>query len=250
VRQLAILCYHALSPGWRASLSVAPAVFERQISHLIGSGWRPVTFSDAVLGSREGRLLAITFDDAFASVRRYAAPILKRLGAPATVFAPTAFVDAGAKLRWPGIDHWEAGADAAELEAMTWADLRALAAMGWEIGSHTCTHPRLTELDDRALARELRQSRERCAKELGTDCRTVAYPYGDVDARVRRAAADAGYLAGACLSRSLRDEGPHAIGRIGIYHEDGWLRFRLKLSAPVRLARTLRLTGAHAAPPR
>lgn len=237
MRDVVVLCYHAVSPRWEADLSVTPAALDRQIGYLLSRGWTATTFTDAVLGTSRGRVLAVTFDDAFASVKEYAAPILARHGAPATVFAPTRFVDGGAHLEWPGVAHWKQTEFAGELAAMDWSDLRRLADSGWEIGSHTCTHPPLTGLDDEALTGELADSRARCAKELGRACRSIAYPYGDVDERVAAAAAAAGYETGARLSADLRREGPLLFPRVGIYNPDGWRRFRLKLARPVRLAR-------------
>ncbi|MGZ4166841.1 MAG: polysaccharide deacetylase family protein [Solirubrobacteraceae bacterium] len=242
--EVIVLCYHAISRDWDADLSVTPEAFDRQIGHLVSRGWRAMTFTDAVRNGGSGRVLAITFDDAFASVNRYGAPILARHGIPATVFAPTAFMDGGGHLDWPGVDHWKQSVFAGELAAMDWSDLRALTQAGWEIGSHTCTHPRLTTLDDAQLRDELSRSRERCAQELGRPCRSIAYPYGDVDARVAAAAAAAGYEAGAKLASDLRHEGALRFPRVGIYHPDGWPRFRLKVAAPVRRLRWSALSRA------
>jgi peptidoglycan/xylan/chitin deacetylase (PgdA/CDA1 family) len=146
-------------------------------------------------------------------------------------------MDSGADLAWPGTAHWQQSPFAQELTAIDWSGLRELADAGWEIGSHTHTHPRLTSLDDAQLRQELTESRERCAQELGRPCRSIAYPYGDVDARVAEAAAAAGYEAGAKLAPDLRTEGPLRFPRVGIYHPDGWARFRLKVAGPVRRLR-------------
>ena len=78
---------------------------------------------------------------------------------------------------------------------MTWDELRAIAARGFEIGSHTESHPRLTTLSDADLELELRRSRERIEQELGRPCPLVAYPFSDCDARVEQAAEAAGYTA-------------------------------------------------------
>jgi peptidoglycan/xylan/chitin deacetylase (PgdA/CDA1 family) len=235
-----VLCYHAVSPRWTADLSVTPTALDAQVRYLVGRGWRPTTFSDAVASTGPEKLLAITFDDAFASVKELAVPILRRYGAVATVFAPTAFMDDHAKLDWAGIDQWKHTEDADELRAMDWDDLAGLADAGWEIGSHTCTHPRLTQLDDAALAHELRESRATCVDRLGRPCRSIAYPYGDMNPRVAAAAAAAGYEAGACLSRSLKVTGPLSFPRAGIYHPDDWRRFRLKTASPMRWLRSRR----------
>ena len=236
-RDVMVLCYHAVSPRWATALAVSPTAFDAQIHHLVRHGWRPTTFSDAVVSTRPGKLLAITFDDAFASVKALAWPILRDYGAVATVFAPTAFMDGHTALDWAGIDEWRHTADADELRAMDWDDLAELAAAGWEVGSHTCTHPHLTELDDETLAHELRESRATCAAHLGQPCRSIAYPYGDMNPRVVAATAAAGYEAGARLSRDLRPSGPLSFPRVGVYHLDDWSRFRVKTSGAVRRLR-------------
>ena len=137
-------------------------------------------------------------------------PILSSLGMPATVFAPTSFMSERQPLQWSGIDHWLQTDAAPELRGMSWEDLGRLHEDGWEVGSHTRTHPRLTNLDDAAVRDELAQSRHEIATQLSAPCETVAYPYGDVDARVADAAESAGYLAGAALASGLRPEGRSA----------------------------------------
>ena len=239
-----VLCYHALSPTWPAPLSVTPDAFEYQLSYLARKGWVGTTFTRAVSRPCQPRALAVTFDDAFASVRELAGPILSSLGWPATVFVPTAFVSRGRPLSWPGVDHWASTPYAGELRSMTWNDLRELADQGWEIGSHTRTHPRLTSLSDRELQRELRSSKAECSERLGRPCESVAYPYGDVDGRVVAATRDAGFLFGAALGRDLRAAGQWRWPRAGVYHADGPYRFRLKVTTPVRRLRASRLWPA------
>lgn len=240
-----VLCYHAVSPTWQAALSVPPEALETQLTTLVRAGWHGTTFSEAVTAPPSRRTLVISFDDAFRSVSEQAYPILSRLGLPATVFAPTAFISNDRQqLAWPGIETWADTPHRSELDAMSWEDLRHLASHGWEIGSHTRTHPRLTRLGDEALRIELERSREECTTNLGTPCQTLAYPYGDVDLRVARAAAAAGYTAAAALSSSLRRNGLHRWPRVGIYHADQMWRFRLKVDRTVRRIRSSRIWPA------
>ncbi len=228
--QAIVLCYHALSPSWEADLSTTPQRFERQISLLLARGYRPITFTEAATAPPQGRTVAITFDDAFRSVLELARPILDSLAAPATVFAPTDFIGSEAPLGWPGVDHWQRGAHERELMPMSWAELGMLARAGWEIGSHTGSHPRLTQLDDEALDDELTRSKAACEARLGSPCTSLAYPYGDVDARVAAATARAGYRAAAALPRRQDAEDPMLWPRIGVYHVDDARRFALKVS--------------------
>jgi peptidoglycan/xylan/chitin deacetylase (PgdA/CDA1 family) len=67
---------------------------------------------------------------------------------------------------------------------MSWPELRSLADLGWEIGSHGGSHPHLTSLDDARLEDELVRSKASCEHHLDGSCISLAYPYGDVNRRV------------------------------------------------------------------
>lgn len=234
-----VLSYHAVSPTWPAALSVTPAQLESQLGLLVARGYRGCTFSEAVHGAHEGRVVAVTFDDAYRSVLDRARPILASLGLPGTVFVPTDFPDAG-PMAWPGIDHWLGGPHERELVPLSWAELRVLAEEGWEIGSHTCSHPYLTSLGDAELERELAESRRRVEQELGGSCTSLAYPYGDHDARVLAAAAATGYRAACTVPRRLTPPEPLAWPRVGVYHGNGRIAYRAKVSPPLRRLRRTR----------
>lgn len=202
-----------------------------------------MTFSRAVADPPPGKTVVVTFDDSYLSVLNLAAPILDRLGMVGTVFVPTSFAGGSAPMQWPGIDHWLEGPFAGELTPMSWEQLRELAASGWEIGSHTCTHPRLPEIDDESLSRELTASRDEIQRHLGDPCRSLAYPYGDHDERVVRATREAGYEAAAILSQRLTRPAPLRWPRVGVYHADSDREFKLKVSPLVRSLRASPLAG-------
>ena len=239
-----VLCYHAVSDDWDASLSVTPSAFRRQLTTLVSRGWVGATFTDAVLDPAAAKTLAVTFDDAFDSVRSLAAPVLAELGLPGTVFVPTDWPGREI-MHWPGIDQWTATRFRRELAPMSWDDLRALASAGWEIGAHTCSHPHLPQLDTEGTRRELTESRAVCEREIGRPCRSVAYPFGEADDRVRAAAAAAGYDAAAGLSPAafvLRDRFDWP--RVGVWHGDRDWRFRLKVSPVTAQLRASRAVTA------
>jgi peptidoglycan/xylan/chitin deacetylase (PgdA/CDA1 family) len=230
-----VLCYHAISHAWPAALAVSPYMFRQQLETLLRRGYRGATFADLVNGEAPQKAFVVTFDDAYRSVMRDARPVLDELGVPATVFAPTSMVGNPGPMVWDGIDHWLGTPFEQELTCMNWDELRELQDAGWEIASHTKSHPRLTELDDDELGSELVGSREVCERELGLSSVTLAYPFGIHDARVRAAARDAGYAAAAA-------DRPGPVRqfqwpRINLHPVDDPWRFRLKVSPAVRAMR-------------
>ncbi len=62
------------------------------------------------------------------------------------------------------------------------AATRRLAQAGWEIGPHTRTHARLTDLDDDAVDDEIAGSSDRVRADV-QEPRTFAYLFGAHDAR-------------------------------------------------------------------
>jgi peptidoglycan/xylan/chitin deacetylase (PgdA/CDA1 family) len=231
-----VLCYHGISETW--SGAVRPDSLERQLRLLLDHGYSAASFAEAVPSPLAEKTVVVTFDDGYTSVLEHAFPILESLGVRGTVFVPTAFVGAEVAA-WPGTDCWLGSGYEDELMPMTWDQLRMLRDVGWEIGSHTATHPHLICVGDDQLADELAGSRSIIERELGVPCRSLAYPYGEADARVEHAAAAAGFEAACTLTDSFARPSPLAWPRVGIFRHDGPIRFRIKVSpAAIRLRST------------
>ncbi len=78
-----------------------------------------------------------------------------------------------------------ADGEAGSREVVGWDELSALSRDGFEISSHTVTHPRLAVLDEANLVYELEQSRAEILDHLGPENTfTVECPYGTEDERV------------------------------------------------------------------
>ena len=227
-----VVCYHRVSTAAPHRLAVSPDAIESHLRFLLRRH-EPGTAADVVEGRR--RVVHVTFDDGYRSIQA-ALPILERLRVPATVFVCTGFADDGRPLR---IAELREDVDAApeEWATLRWDELRELSERGVEIGSHTVGHAHLTRLGDDELERELRDSRAQIEDELGLACRYLAYPFGEHDARVRRATEQVGYEAAFAVESSKGVDGPWAIPRIDLYWRDTGLRARSRLSPGFRQRR-------------
>lgn len=110
-------------------------------------------------------LVALCFDDAYQNVYDTAFPILRSRGIPATYYFITQF-----------------------LSPLWKAQLNDFEDHGWEVGSHSRTHPDLAVLSDAELIEELEQSRADL-EAAGMEVTGLAYPFGsghDDAAVVRR----------------------------------------------------------------
>jgi peptidoglycan/xylan/chitin deacetylase (PgdA/CDA1 family) len=130
--------------------------------------------------------VAVTFDDAFRSVREHALPVLQRHGVQATIFAPTGWLG-----RPPG---WamESASDAEET-VMSPEELASLPTDLISIGSHTVDHPRLSQLNEDQIEDQLAKSRAALEALTGRPVDQLAFPYGDHDGRVIDVARRVGY---------------------------------------------------------
>jgi len=229
-----VLCYHAVAAGEPQRLAVRRESLESQLRSLLRRGYVPVTAADAV--QRRGRLLHVTFDDAYRSVAD-ALPLLSRLGVAATIFACTSYARDGRPFDVPELRD-DAAADPEAFATLDWAALRAAASSGGvEIGSHTVSHPHLPQLSDAELDRELGESKAELEDELGAPCGHLAYPYGEEDDRVREAARRAGYDAAFAVDPGRGRSDRFGVPRLAVYRHDTALGFRFRTSSPVRRLR-------------
>jgi peptidoglycan/xylan/chitin deacetylase (PgdA/CDA1 family) len=231
-RRPTVLCYHAVSDTWEDELAVTHASFEQQIRTMLRRGYVPIAAHD--VATTHGKAFHVTFDDAFANIRG-ALERLVSLRVPASVYACTGLADDGRPL---DVERLSGSAHHDDRRTMTWDELREVVEMGIEVGSHTISHPRLSELSDADLRMELRASKEKLEDELQRRCEFLVYPFGDQDSRVRAAARAAGY------SAAFADFQPFdlfAIPRVNLYRSESARRTDFKLSRLGEFIATRRL---------
>lgn len=168
-----ILMYHHVSSAPPATalnygLTVTDEAFAGQLAYLRDHGYRTVLLRQVFEALYEGKPLparpvVLTFDDGYLDNYTDALPLLRR------------FHDVGEFniiSAYPGIT---LGVNT----YMTWSQLRALAAAGMEIGSHTVDHQDLGTLSEDKIRFELRDSRNVLQRTLHVPVQFLAYPSGE-----------------------------------------------------------------------
>lgn len=146
----------------------------RDFCRLMKSQYHVVSLDDINRVLRSGqapkrRTLAITFDDCYAD-NLDAARLLQEHGLPATFFIPTQYVET--PLRFPWDSHLPS------MPNLTWNDVRNIAALGHDIGSHTVSHADFGKLSDADAMRELVDSRAILEEQIGRQVKWFAFPFG------------------------------------------------------------------------
>jgi peptidoglycan/xylan/chitin deacetylase (PgdA/CDA1 family) len=204
---LPVLLYHRIANDGPADLAryrQTPAAFAEQMRWLRRHGYHAVTSADVLrhfASGRpfEGRPVLISFDDGYLDFHDAAWPILRAHDFTAEVFIVTDQVG--------GRADWDAAAGP-PAPLMGWPELQALAAKGVRFGSHMASHAHMADLSSREIVLEAARSRAALERALGTDCQSIAAPFGDVDERFQRIARQCGYRAGFAT-----DPGHAAIGQ-------------------------------------
>lgn len=192
-RRSVVLGYHGVADVPRRQdlhfLQVPPARFAAQLDLLAQAGFRFVTVAQlARLAKGETPppgYAAISFDDGLRNNHTTALPILQERGICATVYVATGLL--GRHNPWIG--------PSGDGEIMDRAQLRDLAAAGWELGGHTLTHADLSTLDYEGCRREIEGGCRELEEIIGTRIETFAYPFGRYGAEAVAAARDSGLRA-------------------------------------------------------
>ncbi len=214
--------YHSVTPYEIDPylVTVSPLRFEQQLGWLRKRGLRGVSMRELLAARQAGsgaRLVGLTFDDGYADFVSYALPVLERHGFTATVFPIAA--------RLGGDNEWDP--DGPRKPLMTPEQVREVADLGMEIGSHGMWHVSLISVTDAELTRELRESRSALQDISGQEVAGFCYPYGDLNDRVMAAVRKAGYGYGCAIWRSVLT-GPHALPRTFVGDNDSAARLWAK----------------------
>ena len=185
-----VLCYHHFAERCDSSLCTPTAVFEQHMKALKEEGYSVISTAELAefLAFRTRipkKAVVINLDDGYRSTYEIAYPILKKYGFTATLFIYTSFIGASNN-------------------ALTWDQLKAMKADGFEVGSHSVNHVDLSkklagESEKEYLTRvkrELMVSKQVLDDKLNQNTRYIAFPYGEFTPVLLKLCEETGYRVG------------------------------------------------------
>lgn len=201
-----ILTYHRLGDVDddfpKSNLYITPLEFEDQIQYLIKKKYLFITL-DSIISEFEKesvlpkKCVAITFDDTTIDNYKLAFPILKKYNVKATFFVVAdralGLIDDEFKNDFATID---------QIKEMAQEEFI-------DIGSHTCTHPKLTKITPEALEYEIINSKKKLEDALGKKVNFFCYPYGDFNDNIAKMVKRAKYLGATSTIRDNRNRRKH-----------------------------------------
>ena len=115
---------------------------------------------------------------------------------------------------------------------MNWREAKELSTSGFEIGSHSVTHPALPELTEDQAAHEISASKQALEAKLGVEIRHFAYPYGRFDACIRNLVGVAGYRTACSTLLGFANEQTDRflLRRVEVFGTDSLGTFRRKVT--------------------
>ena len=132
----------------------------------------------------DGKYFHLSFDDGFKNNITNAIPILDKYDVPAIFFIPTSLIGS----------NWEQAREfclnrtnyGGVIEFLKWSDVLDMVSLGYEIGSHTSSHLRLSNIstNKKRLLFEIEKSKLVIEKEIKIPCKYISWPFGllsDID---------------------------------------------------------------------
>jgi peptidoglycan/xylan/chitin deacetylase (PgdA/CDA1 family) len=209
------------------------------MSWLAGHGYTPISL-ETLLTCRKGervlpdRPVVITFDDGYQDLVQYVVPVLQNYAFPAIFFLVAGLV--GQSSAWP---------DGGKIPLMDWSEVWQLTGAGFQIGSHSMSHPRLAEIPLEDARRELSDSRDLLEERLGCEIRHLAYPHGSYNEAVQKIASETGYHSAVSVRIGLSDlsDDVYALQRVPMSEQDSMLDFICKLRTARNFKKSFKLAA-------
>jgi peptidoglycan/xylan/chitin deacetylase (PgdA/CDA1 family) len=181
-QRVVILCYHGVTerskrhPSDAHGLHIRADRFEKQLDYL-RRNYKVISLAEFVKACQNKAPLpdysvVLTFDDGYRNFLTCALPRLLDRNMHVSIFLITDRIQSNNQSQ---LNKWSESDDE---KFLSWEEVKRLQQHGVEIGSHTCSHRKLSEIVPVEAEQELFASHQTIATRLSQATMPLAFPYG------------------------------------------------------------------------
>ncbi|MCS7005877.1 MAG: polysaccharide deacetylase family protein [Cytophagales bacterium] len=224
-KHIPVLMYHRIPDVPSSSknrIFVTKENFEKHLKFFQKRGFTSITFSDYqdfAIGKRPlhefpKRPIILTFDDGYEDNFQNALPLMQKYGFRGVIFLLGNL--------FPDYNFWDVALGDERFSLMNQSQREAFVRAGWEIGAHSLSHKRLTQISTKEAYDEIKKSKSLLETSLSISVISFAYPYGDYNSEIRDITKKVGFsFAVATDSGGLHlEDDRFAIFRVNIFPDE------------------------------
>lgn len=223
-KEIPILMYHRVvrnkKEAGKEGIYITQDKFEWQMRYLFKKGYKTITFNE--YKGYEDKAVILTFDDGYEDNYAIVFPILRKYNFKAVIFLV------------PGLKEnlWDKDKPLEpRLKLLSEDQILEMSRYGFEFGSHSLTHPHLTRINEEGAIEEIFKSKEKLERLLKCKVISFAYPYGELNEKIKDIIRLAGYKYAVTTDYGppFIDDDLLCIRRIPVFPKTGKLSFKHKI---------------------
>ena len=229
--ELLVLCYHSINSNQNFH-STSTEEFYKQMDYLRKKC--DIVTIETIMKLAENKknlsrsTVAITFDDGYLDVFLNAYPYLKKYDLPATIFVTTGNVEKKMIL------------DNMCLPMLNWGEIRVMSKNKIEIGAHTITHPKLTQIDEEQAKQEIKGSKMEIEIQIAKEVSLFAFPSGAYNQRLINLVKQLGFKAAiGGVGVIQKNSSSFSISRVEVDRSINFILFKARLTKATNYYRKL-----------
>ncbi len=190
-KEIVSFVYHRFGDSRYPSTNVSLKDFKAHLEYLKNNNFQVLNFSDAIDYLKSDapiqKTAVITIDDGYKSFYENGLPLLKKYDYPATLFINTETVGSG--------------------DYMNWETIKKAKEQRIEIGNHTHSHAYFLNMPESErytqFEKEIEQTQQIIKKQLDFTPEVFAYPYGELDSKMKEIVEKSGFKAAAAQNSGV-----------------------------------------------
>jgi len=224
-KRASILSYHNIGSD-RAFFTVTPSALDKQLSYLKSSPELKVVFLSDLIRKLKAQedisgLVALTFNDGYASTYTEVLPLLKKYGMRASVFTTVEYIDSNVQT-----------SDGFTFKTLSQAQLREMLASGLvEFFPQTQHRVPLDDVAYEGAAMKIDQARADLESVIKKDARVFSFPKGRYTQKLLEHLASHDWLGAVTVREGLvhKDSDPYALPRNSVDNKTSFTQFKGKV---------------------